>query len=187
MIIDNNLKNNKFEEALNICEKLIEKDKDYIKLRDKIVNKQKAYLFKQQKEGKIDIMNYIDKFGTYSKDKSSQKAISLMSDIINENSSKDIINGDLNKSKKICKKGLEKNTDDINLINAKALIDIKNGDLSQAKNNIDKALQKAPKNENLKNNKFQIFTDEFSNNKKLTYDDKAFIKESISSKKEDTK
>ena len=76
-----------------------------MKLRYSIINKQKTYLFKQQKEGKIDIMNYIDKFGADSTDISSQKAISLMSNIINELSSEEIINGDLDKSKQLCDKG----------------------------------------------------------------------------------
>ena len=183
--IENNVEKNQFEEALNKCEKLIEKDKDYMKLRDSIIKKQKTYLFKQQKEGKIDIMNYIDKFGADSTDISSQKAISLMSNIINELSSEEIINGDLDKSKQLCDKGLEKNPDDINLINTKALINAKNGDLLQAKNDIDKALQKEPTNENLKKNKLQIINDELFKKKKLSEDDKVFIKEGISSKNED--
>ena len=151
--IEQYIEKNQFEEALSQCDILLEKDKKYQEFKSEIIKKQKNYLFSQQKEGKINIKNYINKLNLNTNDTSKKNnAISLICEIMNE----DLIDNNIDETKNICEKALEKNPKDINLINTKALIDMKEGDIISAKKNIDNALEQDPNNNFLKNNKLEI-------------------------------
>lgn len=176
--IEEYIERNQFGEALSQCDILIKKDKKYEEKKNELIKKQKDYLFSQQKNGKINISDYINKLDLSRKDDSKKNnAISLICEIVNE----DLIEDNLDESKIICEKALEKNPKDINLINTKALIDIKQGKISSANNNIDKALEQDPNNNYLKSNKLELI----GKTEKLSEKDIKFLKKNLSPKNDD--